>query len=435
MEDLLRLLRLQDVNTWIVLIGTGLLGLSSGIIGSFAVLRRQALVGDAVAHAALPGICVAYLLFRDASFPLFLLGALVSGVLGVLCVSFVRSQTRIKEDAAIGLMLSVLFGLGMVLLRRIQSDPQGSRAGLSTFLYGKAAGMTWPDVMLIASAGAVVVVVVAALFKEFRVLSFDRQFAATLGWPVFRLDVLMMFLLCVCTVAGLPAVGVVLMAALLIIPGAAARFWTDHLGWMLILAGGVGMLSCAVGTGISANVGNLPAGPTIVLVAAGVFVLSMLSAPRRGLLAEGMRRWSMRRRYAMQNLLRAMWEAGEATGDLSARVTLGELLQSRSWSAGALTRHLRRAAARRWVRPDADAYRLTPAGVEEAARIARAHRLWEAFLLEDAAVAPEYAHRYADQIEHVLPPDVLNRLEVRLQAQGRIPVPGDVNRRKGGAPA
>jgi len=435
MEDLLRLLRLQDVNTWIVLIGTGLLGFSSGIIGSFAVLRRRALVGDAVAHAALPGICVAYLLFRDAGFPVFMLGALVSGVFGVLCVSFVRSQTRIKEDAAIGLMLSVLFGLGMVLLRRIQNDPAGSRAGLKTFIYGKAAGMTWPDVALIASAGVLVVIVVVALFREFQVLSFDREFAAALGWPVFRLDVLMMFLLCVCTVAGLPAVGVVLMAALLIIPGAAARFWTDHLGWMLILAGGFGMLSCAMGTALSANVASLPAGPTIVLVAAGVFVLSMLLAPRRGLLAEGLRRWGMRRRYAMQNLLRAMWEAGEASGDFSTRVTLGDLLQVRSWSAGALTRHLRRAAAPRWVRPEADAYRLTPAGVEEAAKTARAHRLWEAFLLEEAAIAPEYAHRYADQIEHVLPPDVLNRLEVRLRAQGRIPDPDSTDRLKGGTPA
>ncbi len=435
MKTLLLLMPLPDINTWIVLIGTGLLGLSSGVIGSFALLRRQALVGDAVAHAALPGICVAYLVFRDAVFPLFLLGALVSGVLAVLCVSFIRSRTRIKEDAAIGLMLSVLFGLGMILLRRIQSDPHGSRAGLSTFLYGKTTGMTWPDVALIASTGVIVVVVVVVLFKEFRVLSFDRPFAATLGWPVFRLDVLMMVLLCVCTVAGLPAVGVVLMAALLIIPAAAARFWTDRLARMLILSGAFGVLACAVGTGISARVGNLPAGPTIVLAATGLFVLSLLAAPRRGLLPEWLRRRTMRRRYAMQNLLRAMWEAGEAAGDVSAPVTLCELLQTRSWSVGELIRQLRRAAARRLLQPDADAYRLTPTGVREAATIARAHRLWEAFLLEEAATAPEYAHRYADQIEHVLPPDVLNRLEARLQTPEHAPVPAAIEHRTGGTPA
>jgi len=296
-SDLLRLLTLQDANTRVVLAGTGLLGLACGVVGALAVLRRRSLVGDAVAHAALPGVCVAYLVIGDRDLAWFLLGALVLGVLAASAISLIRAHTRIKEDAAIGIVLGSFFGLGIALSRIIQNTPGGNKAGLDGFIFGKAASMVRGDVVIISCVAAGALAAVAAMFKELRLLCFDREFAGALGWPVLMLDLALMGLVCACTVAGLPAVGAVMVAALLIIPGAAARFWTDRFGIMLLVAGTIGALAGVIGTSISAVVDlgghGLPTGPAIVLVAAAAFTVSMVAAPRRGILVDRWRRRSV----------------------------------------------------------------------------------------------------------------------------------------------
>lgn len=420
-DDLIRLLTLRDENSRVVLMGAGLLGLASGVVGSMAVLRRRALLGDALAHAALPGLCVAYLLLGDKNVSAFLLGALVFGTLGVLVVTFLRHHTRVKEDAAIGLVLSTFFGLGIVLSRIIQNQPSGNRAGLDGFLYGKAAAMVRQDVLLIAAVAGIVLLVVAALYKEFRLLCFDRDFAGTQGWPVKRLDVGLMALLCVCTVIGLPAVGVVLMAALLIIPAAAARFWTERLSSMLVIAGLIGMLSALSGTAASALVTKLPAGPAVVLVATGCFVVSLLFAPRRGLIADALRRYRLSRRVGQQNVLRAIFELTESDPSAGVWQSFDRLLRVRTWSSAALDHELKRAMGMGFVRADGDRYALTERGEAEAVRVVRAHRLWETFLITHADIAPDHVDRDADQIEHVLPADLIARLEDRLRLEGRLP--------------
>ncbi len=308
MQDLLRLLTLQDANTRTVLLGTMLLGLVAGVVGSFAVLRRRALLGDALAHASLPGIGVAYFIVGDRSTPAFLAGALAFGLLGVGCVAFLRAYTRIKDDAAIGLVLSVFFGLGIVFSRIIQSRPTGNRAGLDGFILGKAASMVHSDVIAIGAVAAVSLLIVALLYKELRALCFDRDFTRSLGRPVGVLDALLMGLLALVVVAALPAVGVVMAAAMLIIPPAAARFWTDRLWLMLALAGIFGAAAAMLGTSLSAvlpgpGIGTdgggqsrgLPTGPLIILAASGVFILSALFAPTRGMLAGAIRRARTRR--------------------------------------------------------------------------------------------------------------------------------------------
>src|SRR5688572_3108879 len=168
MDDLIRLITLQDANTRVVLLGIALLGLAAGVVGSFAVLRRRALVGDALAHASLPGVCMAYFVVGDRNFAAFLAGALVFGVLGVAAISLIRAYTRIKEDAALGIVLSSFFGLGIMLSDIIQRQPSGNRAGLDTFIMGKAAGMVRQDVMIIGGVAAAVLAATALLFKEFK---------------------------------------------------------------------------------------------------------------------------------------------------------------------------------------------------------------------------------------------------------------------------
>jgi manganese/zinc/iron transport system permease protein len=286
MIDLLGFLDLP-YNTRIVLEGAGLLGAVAGVIGTFAVLRRRALTGDALAHAALPGLCLAFLVVGERNLAAMLVGALVTGIIGLIVIGALRRWTRIKEDAGTGIVLSVFFGAGIVLSSIIQRMGGGSRAGLDSFILGKAATMNQDDVRLIGTLAVATLVVLLLLYKEFKLLAFDPGFARSQGWPVARLDLAMMGLVALAVVIGLPAVGVVMMAALLILPAAAARFWTDRLGALLVLAGLFGMSMGVAGTLISAQVRGLPAGPTIILVGTALFLVSAVVSPRRGLLARG----------------------------------------------------------------------------------------------------------------------------------------------------
>ncbi len=421
MNELLRLLSLQDANTRVVLVGTTVLGIASAVVGSFAVLRRRSLVGDAVAHAALPGICIAYFIVGDRHFAAFLAGALVVGVLAAAFVSFVRSATRVKEDAAIGLAIGGFFGVGIVLSTIIQKQPAGNRAGLDSFIFGKAASMVAADAWLIAIVAAVVVAGVLLFYKEFKVLCFDRDFAAGQGWPAMRLDLALMALICVCTVVGLPAVGVVLMVSLLVIPGVAARFWTNSLGAMLAIAAVFGGLSGLLGTALSATLPapgsslsrGWPTGPLISLVAAAFFVVSMMLAPGRGLVSDAARRVRLRRRVSMQNLLRAVYERLESRGDLSVPWRASDVRPA----PGVVARAVREGL----VRPSGDEFALTRRGQDAARAVVRTHRLWELYLIRHAHIAPDHVDRDADQIEHVLPPDVLADLEAALAARDRAP--------------
>jgi len=272
-------------NTLIVLLGVSLLGACAGLVGCFAVLRRRALTGDALGHAALPGLCLGFLAFGALSLPPMLAGALASGVLGVAVISALRRWTRIKEDAAIGIVLGVFFGAGAALSKIIQRAPSGSRAGLESYILGKTAGMTLEDLYWIAGLSLLCLVVVLALYKEFKLIAFDPDFARAQGWPSLRLDLGLMALIAVTVVVGLPAVGVLLVAALLIIPAAAARFWTDRLGRMAALSALIGAAAGVAGTWVSATEEKAPAGPAIILSATAVFLASALLAPRRGVLA------------------------------------------------------------------------------------------------------------------------------------------------------
>lgn len=299
-------------NTAIVLVGVSLLGASAGLVGCFATLRRRALTGDALAHAALPGLCVAFLLAGERSLPLMLLGALGTGLLGIGVISVLRHFTRVKEDAAIGIVLSVFFGAGVVLVRLIQNhSTTGSKAGLDSYILGKTAGMILSDVYLIAGVSLASLLLIGLLYKEFKLVAFDASFAKAQGWPALVLDLLLMALVALAVVIGLPAVGVVLMAALLILPGATARFWTERLSVMLALSAGFGFLTGLIGTWVSAQYSLMPAGPIIVLVGAAIFLASLVAAPRRGLLGRWLLGRKIRAGYFEGKALRSpLWGEG-----------------------------------------------------------------------------------------------------------------------------
>ncbi|MBX3068990.1 MAG: metal ABC transporter permease [Thermomicrobiales bacterium] len=299
----------NDYTLRTVALGAGVLGIVAGAMGSFAVLRRQSLVGDAMSHAALPGIAVAYMLTGSKDSLVLLLGAAIAGWLATLAVIGIVRSSRVKFDSALGLILSVFFGFGLMLLTFIQRRPDASQAGLDKFLFGQASTLIERDVRTMAVLGAVAIGVMLLLWKEFKLLSFDQDFAATIGFPVRFLDVLLTTLIVVAIVVGLQAVGVVLMSAMIVAPAAAARQWTNRLGVMVLLSALLGALSGATGATISSTTERMPTGPTIVVVVSLIVLFSLLFAPNRGLL------WTwFDQRTRRATLQRALAEADAAHG-------------------------------------------------------------------------------------------------------------------------
>lgn len=412
-----------NYNTLIVLMGASLLGACCGMVGSFAVLRRRSLTGDALAHAALPGICLGFLFAQERSLVFMLLGALLTGILGTQVIASLRRYTRIKEDAAIGIVLSVFFGVGIVLKTYIQqATTTGSKAGLDSYVMGKTAGMIASDVYLISGVALGCLLMILLFYKEMKLIAFDTGFAQSQGWPVFRLDLLLMGLIAVTVVIGLPTVGAVMIAALLIIPSAAARFWTNRLSRMLALSAFFGLLMGIFGTMLSANYEKLPAGAVIVLVGTCLFLLSVLFAPEKGILARIIAHGRFRRKLQQNAFLAYLYELSEKSLPERPSLTRAELSQNAAWSNGHLDPMIRRASQDEYlIEINENHYQLTERGLDRAAEVTRAQRLWELFLNENAELAGSVGNLASDEPEKVLPPDIIAELCHRLQKEGRLP--------------
>jgi manganese/zinc/iron transport system permease protein len=275
---------LSDYTVRSVALGAGLVGLVAGALGCFALLRRQSLLGDTLSHAALPGIALGFLLSGTRALTPILAGALLSGALAALLVLLLTRATRLKDDAALGISLSLFFAVGTVLLTYAQRHADAAQAGLDAFLFGQAAAVLPSDLTLIGGVGLVALLALALLWKEFKAVTFDPDFARSLGLPVLATEVALTVLIAVAVVIGLQLVGVILMVALVVAPAAAARQWTRRLETMVVLAALFGAASGVVGALASASVRGLATGPVIVLAATGIVAASLLFAPGRGLL-------------------------------------------------------------------------------------------------------------------------------------------------------
>ena len=270
---------LHDYTFQVAALGAALLGMASGMIGSFAVLRRQSLLGDVVSHAALPGIAAVFLMTGTKDTVWLLIGALCSGLTATGFIIGVVRYSRVKFDTALALGMSVFFGLGLVLLTYVQKIPNSNQAGLQRFIFGQAAVLLESDILVIAITGAALLALTLLFWKEFKLLSFDPEFARSLGLPTRSLDVLLSAMTVAAIIAGLQTVGVILMSAMLVAPAVAARQWTNRLGVMVGLAALFGAVSGVAGTLASSALPKLPAGPAIV-VAADVLVLISLALGR-----------------------------------------------------------------------------------------------------------------------------------------------------------
>lgn len=390
-------------NAALVGIGAGLLGFAAGMAGTFLFLRKRALVSDAVAHATLPGIALAFLAMvafggDGRNLAGLLVGAGLSALAGLFAVNWIVRRTRLAEDAAIGAVLSVFFGLGVVLLTVIQSLARGRQAGLEDFLLGATAGMLMQDAVLIAVGGALVVALTALVRRPMTLVAFDPGHAAGIGINVARIDLAMMGLVMAITVIGLTLVGLILIIALLIIPPVTARFWTDRVAGMLVISGAVGGVSGYLGAALSASAPDLPTGPIIVLIAAGLFALSLVCAPRRGVLAAVLARRRFQARVHWRQGLLSLARAEPIHDPLTLRI-------------------LRRAGA---IRPDGVA---TDKGRALAAKSLRDERRWDVAraIHQDTALTGRYDG--LTPIEEVFTQDQIADFDARIgppQAVGGV---------------
>lgn len=358
---------LDDYTLRVVALGAGLLGAVSGGLGSLAVLRRQSLLGDAISHAALPGIVLAYLLTGSRSTLVLVLGAAVAGWIGTLVVIGVVGSTRVKEDSALGLVLSVFFGFGLVLLTYAQKLPDAGQAGLDRFLFGQAATLLARDVAVIAGLGGLAVTIMLLGWKEIKLLTFDRSFGTSIGVPMGRVDVMLTTILVLAIVIGLQTVGVVLMSAMVVAPGAAARQWTDRMGAMVGLAALFGAAGGVSGAVLSSSVRQLPTGPTIVLCLSVVVAVSLLLAPNRGLVWAALRERANRRQLRADAVLDDLYHLAGHHDDPGHAHPIAALEAIRM-GRGSAKRSLEALQERGWARRSSEGWSLTPAGFAAAGR-------------------------------------------------------------------
>ncbi|MCY3488487.1 MAG: metal ABC transporter permease [Bacteroidetes bacterium] len=353
----------DDYTLRTVTLGTAILGAVSGALGTFAVLRRQSLLGDAVSHAALPGIGLAFILTSSKASLVLMVGAGLAGWLATAVVLLVTTSTRVKYDSALGLVLSVFFGAGLVLLTFIQKYPNANQAGLDSFLFGQAASLVVGDVITMTVLGGIVLVALLLFWKEFKLLAFDPEFAHSLVLPVRWLDIGLTTLLVVAIVIGLQTVGVVLMSAMIIAPAAAARQWTDNLGVMALISMVTGALCGVGGALLSTSTSNLPTGPTIVVCAGGFVVVSMLIAPHRGIIWQQVRQTVQNRKLKSEAVLLDLFELARKHDDLG-YPHMETALRVIHPKRGTLYRQLRRLEGRGLVKMyDSGAWALTPDGI------------------------------------------------------------------------
>jgi manganese/zinc/iron transport system permease protein len=411
MDDLITFFSFSDPNIVSVVIGAVLLASSAGVVGTFTFLKKQALVGDAVAHAVLPGICLAFLLSGTKNPAILIIGAFSTGWLSLVIMDYITRHSKIKEDTAIALILSVFFGVGILLLTYIQKTGNAAQTGLQSFLFGKAAALVGSDLIVFAVIALILIVTVILFFKELKLIAFDENFASSIGLPVYRLNLLLTSLTVLAVVTGIQAVGVVLMAAMLITPAAAARFWTNDILKMTLIAASLGALSGLAGAYVSYTAPSMPTGPWIVMIISAIALISFFIAPERGIISRMIQQRQLQRQIMDENLLKELYHLGEKDNNNFIERTLKELIEERYFPKQLLKGSLKRLSKRGFVREQDDKWSFTAAGFEKGKRVVKLHRLWELYLSTYMEIAPDHVHEDAETIEHVITPELEAELE------------------------
>ncbi|MGO1671865.1 MAG: metal ABC transporter permease [Sphingobacterium sp.] len=413
MDNFVNFFSFNDPNVRYVVLGSILLSVSAAIVGSFIVLKKKSLVGDAVSHSVLPGICAAFLFAGTKNTSLMLVGAFISGWLSLVAIDYITAKSKIKKDAAIGLVLSVFFALGIVLMTYIQQSGNAAQSGMDRFIFGKAATLIGSDLITFSVIAVVLIAVTLAFFKEFTIIAFDEHYAEVLGLPVRKLDLLLTSLTVLAVVSGITAVGVVLMAAMLITPAAAARYWTHNIRRMVLFAAIFGAVSGLAGAYISYIAPAMPTGPWMVVVSSLIAFFSFFFAPL-GVVPKTLKRNKNSRTMMDENILKLFYQISERDENFKMKRTVEELLAFKKMQPTQLKSGMKRLNRQGLLDYSNQQAQLTETGLLKAKKIVRLHRLWELYLTNYMEIAPDHVHDNAEEMEHYITPELEKQLEKYL---------------------
>ncbi len=417
-----RFLTLSDESVRMVLLGTILMGLSCGIMGGLIVTRRLSLFGDTLSHAVLPGVAVGFLWSQSKDSWAILAGATVAGFLGVALISLLMKTSRIRQDSALGLVLSGFYALGICMLTRIQKMEFGNQSGIDKYLFGQVVGLSSSDLWTMGFSCLFVLTLTILLYKELLVAGFDSEYARSIGLPVDFLQYLLWLLLAFAVITSLQIIGVVLVSALLVIPAATASLITDKMRAILIWSAMLGCLAGATGAFLSFLGNQLPTGPIIVLVSAAFFLAALFFHPQNGLLFKWFSSRDRNQRIQRENTLKAVYQELESIDFQKETISVSQLAKRRRIGMPQAHRETDALVAKRYATlhpvedklsapPRPTLLSLTPKGWGTACRIVRNHRLWELYLTNEARYAPDHVHDDAEKIEHVLGEETVRRIE------------------------
>jgi len=421
MEEIIKFLSFSDPNVRFVVIGTMILGATAAMVGTFSFLRKQALVGDAIAHSILPGVCLSFILSGTKNPLILISGAMISGWISLILIDAISRTTKLKADAAIGIILSVFFGFGILLLTAIQQSGNSAQSGLDHFLFGKAASLRRNDLFIFSGIGLFLILTVVLFYKEFKLISFNPDFAKVKGLPVKFLEFVLASITVLSVAVGIQAVGVVLMAALLITPAAAARFWTNRLAIMIVVAVGFGAFSGFFGSFISYLAPSMPTGPWVVMCLSVFALISIWFAPKTGMISKFNVKRNNRHKMLRENLLKLFYHLGENEGDFFSSRSFEDIQSRRDFNKTELIKGLKMLKKKHLVRFHDGRWIITQAGFLESKRIIRLHRLWEMYLTQRLNLEADHVHHDAEAIEHIITPEIEKQLEKELEYPERDP--------------
>ena len=411
MEDFIYFFSFRDPNIVMVVVGICLLSISAAMVGTFTFLDKKALVGDAISHAVLPGVCLAFMFAGNKNPYWIVLGAFTTGAISTYCISWISASTKLKEDTVIAAVLSIFFGVGILLLTQLQQTGNAALSGLDHFLFGNAISIIREDLFVYGALASLVIICLLLFYKEFKLIIFNPSFAQSVGLPIKRLKFIFNTLLVMAVVTGIQAIGVVLMAALLITPAAAARFWTNRLHVMLILAVVFAIISGISGAYISYALPQMPTGPWVVMVISFLAFFSFFFAKKKGMVSRWISQRSYQRKIHRDHILKTLFQQWEKkqTG-----MTYGELINQFQGKASTTNHYINSLTKNSLLSQNDNVINLTSEGFTEAKRIVRLHRLWELYLSQYLNLAPDHVHEMAEKMEHLITPELEAQLDASL---------------------
>lgn len=401
---------------WLVSVGAGIICFSAGTVGTFTYLRKRALMGDVVSHAVLPGVAISFMLTEVKDPTYFLIGATVSGLLSVWIVDYVQSKSKLKPDTILALTLSVFFGIGIVLLTKIQHDGNAAQSGLDSFLFGKAASMSVYDVKLFSIIALINSFCILFFLRAFTMISFDENYTKSIGFNVKLVKLFLAFLTVMTIAIGIQSVGIVLMAALLITPASGARFLTNSIFKMILYAGFLAFTSGFIGVLISSSGTSMPTGPWIVVVLSSFTTLAIFLGKEKGVIARMRVRKLNQIKINNENILKTLYKISDKGENSIHQRQLTEQLSNNN-----ANKTLNRLEKDQIISRINGMIVLNDKGKIAARDVIRKHRLWEIYLSKYFQLEADHLHDDAEGIEHIITPEIEKHLITLLDRPEKDP--------------